>query len=153
MNIVLFILSIAIYLSYGFSNFIFIIFSMLTSFIAAKFLKSKNGKFVLWITIFANAILLVLSKFLPYAGINFISAVGISYYTLQVISYLVDVYKEKYEAEQNLFYFALYIFYIPHIFIGPIIRYDDMKEQILKKKKITLDNLGDGRFKNSLGLI
>ena len=152
MNILLFVLSIAIYLSYGFSNFIFIIFSMLTSFIAGRFLKSKNGKFILGITIFANAILLVLSKFLPYADINFISAIGISYYTLQVISYLVDVYKGKYEPETNLFYFALYIFYIPHIFIGPIIRYDDMKEQILKKKKITLDNLEDGLLRILWGL-
>lgn len=152
MNIILFILSIAIYLSYGFSNFIFIIFSMLTSFIAARFLKSKNSKLILGLTIFANSLLLVLAKFLPYADINFISAIGISYYTLQVISYLVDVYKGKYEAEQNLFYFALYIFYIPHIFIGPIIRYDDMKEQILKKKSIKLENLGDGLLRILWGL-
>lgn len=152
MNIILFILSIAIYLSYGFSNFIFIIFSMLTSFIAARFLKSKNSKFILGLTIFVNSLLLVLSKFLPYADINFTSAIGISYYTLQVISYLVDVYKGKYEAEQNLFYFALYIFYIPHIFIGPIIRYDDMKEQILKKKSIKLENLGDGLLRILWGL-
>lgn len=152
MNIVLFILSIAIYLSYGFSNFIFIIFSMLSSFIAARFLKRKNGKVILGLAIFANAALLVMSKFLPYANINFISSIGISYYTLQVISYLVDVYKGKYEAEKNLFYFALYIFYIPHIFIGPIIRYDEMKEQILKKKRIKLENLEDGFLRIFWGL-
>lgn len=152
MNIVLFILSIAIYLSYGFSNFIFIIFSMLSSFIAARFLKRKNGKVILGLAIFANAALLVMSKFLPYANINFISSIGISYYTLQVISYLVDVYKGKYEAEKNLFYFALYIFYIPHIFIGPIIRYDEMREQILKKKRIKLENLEDGFLRIFWGL-
>lgn len=152
MNIVLFILSIAIYLSYGFSNFIFIIFSMLSSFIAARFLKRKNGKVILGLAIFVNAALLVMSKFLPYANINFISSIGISYYTLQVISYLVDVYKGKYEAEKNLFYFALYIFYIPHIFIGPIIRYDEMKEQILKKKRIKLENLEDGFLRIFWGL-
>lgn len=152
MNIVLFILSIAIYLSYGFSNFIFIIFSMLSSFIAARFLKRKNGKVILGLAIFVNAALLVMSKFLPYANINFISSIGISYYTLQVISYLVDVYKGKYEAEKNLFYFALYIFYIPHIFIGPIIRYDEMREQILKKKRIKLENLEDGFLRIFWGL-
>lgn len=152
MNIILFVLSIAIYLSYGFSNFIFITFSMLTSFIAAKFLKGKNGKLILGLIIFVNSAILILAKFLPYAGINFISALGMSYYTMQVISYLVDCYKGKYEAEQSLFYFALYIFYIPHIFIGPIIRYDEMKEQILKKKKITLENLGDGFLRIFWGL-
>ena len=152
MNIVLFILSIAIYLSYGFSNFIFIIFSMLSSFIAARFLKRKNGKVILGLAIFVNAALLVMSKFLPYVNINFISSIGISYYTLQVISYLVDVYKGKYEAEKNLFYFALYIFYIPHIFIGPIIRYDEMREQILKKKRIKLENLEDGFLRIFWGL-
>ena len=152
MNIVLFILSIAIYLSYGFSNFIFIIFSMLSSFIVARFLKRKNGKVILGLAIFVNAALLVMSKFLPYVNINFISSIGISYYTLQVISYLVDVYKGKYEAEKNLFYFALYIFYIPHIFIGPIIRYDEMREQILKKKRIKLENLEDGFLRIFWGL-
>ena len=152
MNILLFVLSIAIYLSYGFSNFIFIIFSMLSSFIAARFLKRKNGKVILGLAIFVNAALLVMSKFLPYANINFISSIGISYYTLQVISYLVDVYKGKYEAEKNLFYFALYIFYIPHIFIGPIIRYDEMREQILKKKRIKLENLEDGFLRIFWGL-
>lgn len=152
MNVLIFILSLVIYSSYGLSNFIFIIFSMLTAFIAAKFLKNKNGKFILGLTIFINAMILILTKFLPYTDINFITTLGISYYTMQVISYLVDVYKGKYEAEKNFFYFALYIFYIPHIFIGPIVRYDEMKEQILKEKKIKLNNLSEGGLRIIWGL-
>ena len=152
MNLFLLILSLVIYLSYGWTNLIFILFSLLSSFIAGKFLKTKHKKLVLSITVFLNLAILVAVKLIPNSYFSLISAVGISYYTLQVVSYLIDVYKEKYEAENNLFYYCLYIFYIPHLFIGPIIRYDDMKAQILKKKKITSDNLSNGAMRIIWGL-
>lgn len=152
LNIILLVTSLIIYLSFGISNFIFIGFSMLSSFFAAKFLKSKNSKAILGFTIFINAIILIGVKFLPFTEASIIAPLGISYYTLQVISYLVDVYKGKIETETNLFYYALYIFYIPHIFIGPIIRYEEMKSQILKKKRIKFENLVNGGIRILWGL-
>ena len=152
LNIVLLVLSLIIYLSYGLSNFAFIIFSMISSFIAGKFLKGKYRKFILGLTIFANIGVLVAVKLVPNSYFSFFSAIGISYYTLQVVSYLIDVYKGKYEAENNLFYYGLYIFYIPHLFIGPIIRYDEMKSQILKPKKINQENLSNGAIRIIWGL-
>lgn len=152
MNIILLILSLLIYLSFGISNFIFILFSMFSSFIAAKFLRGKNKKFILGLTIFSNIAVLVAVKLVPNSYFSFISSLGISYYVMQVISYLIDVYREKYEAENNLFYYGLYIFYIPHLFIGPIIRYDQMKTQILKSKKINHNNLANGGIRIIWGL-
>lgn len=152
LNIVLLVLSLIIYLSYGLSNFAFIIFSMISSFIAGKFLKGKYGKFILGLTIFANIGVLVAVKLVPNTYFSLFSAIGISYYTLQVVSYLIDVYKGKYEAENNLFYYGLYIFYIPHLFIGPIIRYDEMKAQILKPKKINQENFSNGAIRIIWGL-
>lgn len=152
MNIILFLLSIAIYLSYGVSSFVFILFSMVLSFVSAKFLNRKYGKFILLFNILANASFLLFLRLLPYTSFTFIAPLGVSYYTLQVISYLVDVYKGKYDAENKFFYYALYIFYIPHLFIGPITRYDEMKLEITKKKTITLETLANGGIRVVWGL-
>lgn len=154
MNFLLLILSVIIYASYGISNFIYIGFSLLTTFVVARYLKqeSKNRKLVLVVTIAVNAIILIGVKFLPYTNLNILAPLGVAYYTLQVISYLVDVYKCKYEYEKNLFNYALYIMYIPHLFIGPISRYDEMKKQITAKRKITISNLYDGGMRVLWGL-
>lgn len=154
MNFLLLVLSIIIYASYGLSNFIYIGFSLLSTFIVARYLnkENKNRKLVLAGTIVLNTAILVFAKFLPYTNINILAPLGISYYTLQVISYLVDVYKGKYEYEKNLLNYALFIMYIPHLFIGPISRYEDMKKELLAKRKITLDNILNGGIRILWGL-
>ncbi len=154
MNFLLLVLSIIIYASYGLSNFIYIGFSLLSTFIVARYLnkENKNRKLVLAGTIVLNTAILVFVKFLPYTNINILAPLGISYYTLQVISYLVDVYKGKYEYEKNLLNYALFIMYIPHLFIGPISRYEDMKKELLAKRKITLDNILNGGIRILWGL-
>lgn len=65
---------------------------------------------------------------------------------------MVDVYKGKYEYEHNLIDYALYIMYIPHLFLGPITRYDEIKKQIETKRKITLDNVYSGSLRIVWGL-
>lgn len=152
MNFLLLLVSIIIYASYGLSNFIYIGFSMLTTFIAGKYLKSKNKKIILAGTIAVNALILIGVKFLPYTDINILAPLGVSYYTLQVISYLIDVYRGKYEYEKSIFSYALYIMYIPHLFIGPISRYDEMKRQLTAKRKITVDNIYNGGIRILWGL-
>lgn len=151
MNIILLIISIAIYLSYGISNCIYILFSLISSYMAAKYVKNRKA---LLITIIAiNTAILVLVKLLPYTNINIIAPLGVSYYTLQVISYLVDVYKGKYKYEQKFIEYALYIMYIPHLFIGPITRYDEMKKQLQSNRKITIDNIYKGILRILWGLL
>lgn len=55
---------------------------------------------------------------------------GISFYTFQVITYIVDLYRKRVKRQKNLAYLALYIFYFPQLIAGPIIRYIDIEEQI-----------------------
>lgn len=155
MNFLLLIISILIYATFGLINLAYIISSLLISFIVAKFLgkENKHRKLILVGTIAINAIALILAKVQGYISVNIISVFGISYFTLQIISYLVDVYKEKYKAENNLLYYALYIMYIPHLFIGPITRYDEMKSQLVSKRKITWDNLYNGGIRILWGLL
>ena len=55
---------------------------------------------------------------------------GISYYTFKIISYLVDVYRGKIEAEQHFGYYALYVSFFPQILCGPIERADHFLPQL-----------------------
>lgn len=61
---------------------------------------------------------------------EFIMPIGISFYTLQMISYLVDIYREKHEPEYNFLKYMLYISFFPQIIQGPISRYEQMKQQL-----------------------
>ena len=65
-----------------------------------------------------------------YCCAGLLLPLGISFYTFQAISYLVDVYNEKYQAEHNFGRFLLYISYFPQLIQGPINRYDQMSEQL-----------------------
>lgn len=62
-----------------------------------------------------------------------ISAVGISFYALSAISYLVDVYKVKMKAERNFIYYALYMTFFPKFLSGPIVRASEFLPQIKKR--------------------
>ncbi len=55
---------------------------------------------------------------------------GISYYTFSIISYLVDVYRRKYEPEANALKFLLFVAFFPKILQGPIARYDKLAKQL-----------------------
>ena len=55
---------------------------------------------------------------------NLVMPLGISYYTFKIISYLVDIYKGKIDAEKHLGYYALYVSFFPQILCGPIERAD-----------------------------
>ncbi len=154
MNYLLLVGSVIIYASFGVPNCIYILFSLLSSFFTAKYLKGKHKKIILGLTIALNTSVLIFVKIVSYTGanINIFAPLGISYYTLQVISYLVDVYKGKYEYENNFLNYSLYIMYIPHLFMGPITRYDEMKKQLLAKRKITLENAYNGALRIVWGL-
>ena len=150
MNLILFLVGLAIYASYGLGGMAFLAFSLLSAYIAARFVKGR--KWVMILTVTVNAAVLIFVKALPYTRLTPIAPFGISYYTFQVISYLVDVYKGKYEAEKNLFWFALYLTYIPHLFSGPIERYDVMCESLKDKRRITWQSLSDGGLRALWGV-
>lgn len=61
---------------------------------------------------------------------NLVMPLGISYYTFKIISYLVDIYKGKIDAEKHLGYYALYVSFFPQILCGPIERADHFIPQL-----------------------
>ena len=72
---------------------------------------------------------------------------GISFYTFQAISYVVDVYRGKSPAQKNLFHMALYLFLFPQILSGPIIKYHQVAGQLTNRNEtISIQFYGLKRF-------
>lgn len=78
--------------------------------------------------------------------------IGISFYTFQILSYTVDVYRGNVAAQKNPIDFAAYVALFPQLIAGPIVRYSDVAEQ-LKSRTHTLEKtvLGARRFMIGLG--
>ena len=150
-NIILLIISILIYACFGWKNIPYIMFSIITTFIAGKHItkQEKRKKLILVSTIIVNSSVLIIPKVMLYVkqefncfnSLNIFMAVGLSYYTLQVIAYIVDVYNNKIEPEKSIWRYMLCIMYIPCLFIGPINKYEDMKKTLFEEKVIIDSNI------------
>ena len=77
--------------------------------------------------------------------------IGISFYTFQEISYIVDVYRGKVKAQQSLVKYALYVSMFPQLVAGPIVCYGDIVKQ-LTARKISGRKLGQGAMLFIIGL-
>lgn len=127
-----------------------------------KSIKEKykhKKKIVLVITILFNIAFLFFFKYLNFflintnsllnlLGINYsfkiikyIAPIGISFYTLQAISYLVDVYNNKINSENNILKLGLYLSFFPSIMEGPIARFEDVAPTLFSGEKVTYKNL------------
>lgn len=70
----------------------------------------------------------------PITGVDILLPVGISFYTFHSLSYLVDIYRRKTNAQTNIFYLALYICMFSQLIAGPIIRYSDVWQQLTTRQ-------------------
>ncbi|MCQ2551127.1 MAG: MBOAT family protein [Clostridia bacterium] len=79
--------------------------------------------------------------------------VGISFYTFQAISYLIDVYRDKGLVEKSIFNFGMYLTMFPKLMVGPITKYKDIKGQIFHRQ-MSLESIDYGlrTFVEGLGL-
>ena len=72
-----------------------------------------------------------IGKSLPGGGLkSLIVPLGLSFYSLQIYSYLFDVYKERIKPQRNFFKYCLYVSYFPQIMQGPIPRYAQLGGQL-----------------------
>ena len=77
---------------------------------------------------------------------------GISFFTFQALSYLIDVYREETPVQKNLFYLALYISFFPQLIAGPIVRYNYLAPQLTRRKE-SIENFSKGIERFLLGLV
>ena len=78
--------------------------------------------------------------------------IGISFFTFQALSYVIDVYRNEVKVQKNIFYLGLYISFFPQLIAGPIVRYSVIEDQI-KNRVETFEKFGVGccRFIAGLG--
>lgn len=84
-------------------------------------------------------------------ALNVIMPIGISFYTFQIISYILDVYWKRVEKQKNILHLATYIAMFPQLIAGPIVRYSDINEQ-LGHRSLSADKIADGIKRFLMGL-
>lgn len=164
------------YASSGIRLLAFLLFTTVTTYGAGRLLdrinvlqkgKKNRKRSVLIGCLLLNFGMLAVLKYTNFAienvnaifhtGLSFqklILPLGISFYTFQSMGYLIDVYWGKYEAEQHIFRFALFVSFFPQILQGPIGRFDRLANQLyaehtfdLKKTEHALQLILWGFFK------
>lgn len=147
---------------------VFMLLSVTQSYIAAllveRFRGKKLAKLALALSAVASLGLLAYCKYADFFIENFNAVtglsvpllnialpVGISFYTFQILSYVVDVYRGDVPAQRNFIDLAMYIAMFPQLIAGPIVRYSDI-EGSLKNRKTTLADASEGIRRFSIGL-
>ena len=160
--IVLVLFSLVFYF-YGEGKYILV---LLLSSIINYYLSKKitNNKKLLVISIILNLIPLLYFKYTMFfidivnnvfnANLfiqNIVLPIGISFFTFQNISYLVDSYKDKNEVAKNLLEYILYITFFAQLVAGPIVRFSEIKSDI-NNRKLNIENLYIGIKRFIIGL-
>ncbi len=126
--------------------------------------RNRNKKIALVIAVVINIGLLFVFKYADFAigSYNAIFGrhvhllkialpIGISFYTFQAMSYVIDVYRGKVKSNRNIVNFAAYITMFPQLIAGPIVRYKTIEKE-LRDRKVTVDDFYDGIIRFTIGL-
>ncbi len=168
-SIVLTVFSVLFY-AWGEPVFVFLILgSVFVNFLAGKLMDRANDrphlrKAYLIVSIILNLSVLAIFKYTPMAieTVNSLAGldipipditmpIGISFYTFQAMSYVIDVYRRDTEYQKSYFNLLLYISLFPQLIAGPIVRYKDIALQI-PQRKANIENINHGIFRFCIGL-
>ncbi len=133
---------------------------ILNGFIAGLLIEKYNGaktaKAVLWVSSLISIGFLGYFKYADFFIENFNAAtglsvpllkialpVGISFYTFQILSYVIDVYRKDAAAQRNIIDLAAYVSMFPQLIAGPIVRYSDVAAQ-LKERTHSISKAASG---------
>lgn len=118
--------------------------------------KTAQLRFIFWLAVGVNLGILGFFKYYGFFldNLNRILPVdikytplplpiGISFYTFQTLSYIIDVYRGKVNVQKNPINFGLYISMFPQLIAGPIVRYADIEKQ-LTDRTVTREGFGEG---------
>lgn len=146
-----------------------LVFSILWNYFFAHAIARKQSRTVLGLGVLANLSLLAyfkyanfftgeISIFLSGLGmtsdqpvLSIVLPIGISFYTFQATSYLIDVYRKTVKPSDSVVGFGMYLANFPQLIAGPIVRYSDIQKSI-KHRPITLDGFSEGIFRFCVGL-
>lgn len=160
-NFILIIFSLIFY-AWGEPVYVFLmLFSVLANYLFGLKIDAAQGKkrkLFLWGGVGSNLLILF---FFKYAGLaartlgmkdpEIALPIGISFYTFQALSYLVDVYRKDAPVQKKFSGLLLYISLFPQLVAGPIVRYNSIAEDIYGRK-VTAQGIEDGIFRFLIGL-
>jgi len=168
-NLFLFIASLFFY-AWGEPKFVLImilsiIFNWLFGLLIEKYSeKPVQKKLIAFFSIGYNIFVIFIFKYLMFSLSNInqifdsnikipeiILPIGISFFTFQAISYVLDIYRKKAKAQKNILNVGLYISFFPQLIAGPIVRYETIEKQI-KERKETFDDFAVGVTRFIIGL-
>lgn len=165
-NIILLIASLLFYF-YGEPKYVFLMIAeIIIAYIGAILIdKYKNqSKNILITTLFIHVFLLIIFKYTDFIiqTINDISnanikllnialPIGISFYTFQIISYIIDVYNGKVNVQKNIIKLATYVSLFPQLVAGPIVRYQTVEKE-LDDRVHSFNNFAYGIRRFTIGL-
>jgi len=165
-NFILLIFSLLFYF-YGEPKYIVIlILSCVLNYIAGRLIEKyrKHDKKILLLTILYNVGQLLYFKYTNFFINNInelfhsniglfrlVMPIGISFFTFQTLSYVIDVYRKEVESSKSFINFATYVTLFPQLVAGPIVRYQTI-EQELKTRKFSFNNFSNGVKKFTIGL-
>ncbi|MBQ7328694.1 MAG: MBOAT family protein [Oscillospiraceae bacterium] len=86
-----------------------------------------------------------------FALAKIVLPIGISFYTFQILSYVIDLYKKEVSVQKNYFYLTLYVTFFPQLIAGPIVRYQTIEDEINARKE-SLDDFVCGLRRFIVGL-
>ena len=142
------------------------IFSSLLNYICARLVENENAKrkLVLVLAVVINLGILAVFKYSGFfvESLNSVTGlaipvpqidlpIGISFFTFQALSYVIDVYRKTVDAQKNYLYVLLYITFFPQLIAGPIVKYRDISEQIVDREQ-TAEKIADGMRRFICGL-
>lgn len=145
-NIVLLLFSLVFY-AFGEPLYIFLmIFSIIANYLMALFINKHHKRYLLVLTIFFNIGLLIFFKYTNFIidinnfllNTNFVHKeillpIGISFYTFQILSYVIDVYLGKVKVQKNILFLGCYITAFPQLIAGPIVRYETIEQELTNR--------------------
>lgn len=165
-NLLLLVASIFFY-AWGEPRYVIImLMTILVNYLGARGINKfpNRRRLILWATILINLGVLVYFKYFNFIldnvnavfsmdakFIDVIMPIGISFYTFQAMSYLIDVYRGDVPVQKNIYKLALYICLFPQLVAGPIVKYHDVADQI-DHRRITFDNVSYGVKRFIIGL-
>ncbi len=83
---------------------------------------------------------------IPLSHIQVVLPIGISFYTFQSMSYVIDVYRKDIKPTRNLLEFATFVSFFPHLVAGPIMRPTTLLPQVQSPRKFNLDQMYQGAY-------
>ncbi len=163
-NFVLLIASIIFYF-YGEPRYIFLMLAeILVAYVGARLIDKYKSKSLLICIISIHIGLLCIFKYTDFlienvnnifgtnvSLLNIALPIGISFYTFQILSYVIDVYKGNVQVQKNFFSLATYVSLFPQLIAGPIVRYKTIESE-LSNRKHSFENCSYGIQRFTIGL-